>query len=64
MGLEWKDCFLCQYNGVSKGRIDIGANFNKFFKVKNIICPLCKGKKRIAVKKLLFNPWFKRKGDN
>jgi len=57
--IQWIDCFLC----ISHGRIDIGENYNKFFKVKNVQCPLCNGHGRLAVKNFPDNPYDKtRKG--
>lgn len=55
MPVRWIYCFLCAGNG----RLDIGENYNKFFKSQNIQCPLCQGRGQLAIKTFPKNPWAK-----
>jgi hypothetical protein len=52
-------CFLCS----GQGKINIGENYNKFDKAKNIQCPLCKGKKQLTVKYDHQQSWKKNRKD-
>lgn len=47
--IGWYSCELCN----STGRLDIGDNFNKFKKIKNLQCPVCGGKGRLAIKPII-----------
>ena len=59
MSLYWLHCFLCD----GRRKLDIGENYNKFFKTQNIECPLCQGKGQLVIKSYKKNPLKKNRKD-
>ncbi len=59
MSFKWVSCFLCS----GEGKLEIGENYNKFFGHDIITCPLCDGRRQLAIKDYKENPRNRDMGD-
>ena len=66
--VHWIPCFLCSINFnenfVGEGDLEIGENYNPFSKIKYDTCPLCNGKRQLAVKPYVKKSWEKYRKDS